>query len=231
MGKRLITVEDIVKAAEAGNTTILAPPGESIVTPMARDRAEVLGIVIDEGSAAGPGARPAPGGMQPSQTDQVVRQVCKLMQDKLPAGVDASTLERLIREKVAARLGGTTPGPKPSATDETCAEGVCFIDGQRLMDGGAGPIPVDEKVLVADAIPSDGENRLAGGYMEWENASFNRTVDFPEIGIVIEGELHLTVGGKTLIGKPGDMVYFPKGAMVIYGTPSKVKLACVNCIL
>ena len=59
----------------------------------------------------GIGAVAASGGAQPSQTDEVVRQVCQLMQDKLPAGVDASTLERLIREKVAARLGGSPPGP------------------------------------------------------------------------------------------------------------------------
>ena len=35
----------------------------------------------------------------------------------------------------------------------------------------------------------------------------------------------------TLVGKPGDMVYFPKGAQVTYSTPARVKLACVNCIL
>lgn len=228
MGKRLITVDDIVKAAEAGNTTILAPSGESIITPMARDRADALGVVIDQGAAATGQTKAS--GKQPSQADLVVSQVCKLIQDKLPPGVDSVNLERLVREKVTARLNPSQSGPMPSAKDDSCMMGVCFIDGQRLMDGGGGPIPVDEKVLVADAIECGEESKLAGGYMEWEKASFNRTVDFPEIGVVIEGELHLTVNGKTLIGKPGDMVYFPKDANVIYSTPSKVKLACINCI-
>lgn len=66
--------------------------------------------------------------------------------------------------------------------------------------------------------------------MEWEKASFRRTVEHPEIGVVVSGELHLTVGGKTMTAAAGDMVYFPQGVKVIYSTPSRVKLACINSV-
>ena len=230
MGKRLITLEDIEKAAAAGETAILAPPGETIITPMARERADDLGIVIGNTPDAGSAEEKTGVGIQPSQSDLVVREVCRLMRDKLPSGMDSLDLERLVREKVAARLQASTTGPGTRETDACRAQGLCLIDGQRLMSSGGGLIPVDEKVLVAEAIDCGGGSKLAGGYMVWENASFSRTVELPEIGIVIEGELHLTAGGKTLVGKPGDMIYFPSGAVVVYAAPSKVKLACVNCI-
>jgi ethanolamine utilization protein EutQ len=109
-------------------------------------------------------------------------------------------------------------------------DGVCFVSGARLLEGGSGPVPVEAKALVAGAIRCGGSQKLAGGYMDWQKASFSRTVEFPEIGVVIEGELQLTVGGKTLTARPGDMVYFPKGAQVVYSAPARVRIACVNCI-
>jgi ethanolamine utilization protein EutQ len=119
-----------------------------------------------------------------------------------------------------------TPAPQASAS---VGPGVQLIDHQRLLEGENGLIPVDEKMLVAQAIGSDGDEKLAGGFMVWEKASFTRHVEQPEIAVVLEGELHLDAGGKTLKGRPGDMVYFPKGAVVVYSAPARVKLACVNC--
>jgi ethanolamine utilization protein EutQ len=167
----------------------------------------------------------------PPQTEELVREVCALMQEHLPAGTAPHELERLVRSAVAARL----EGPRPSAATDGSrlvahADGVCFISGARLLESGSGPVPVAEKVIVAEALRCGDDVKLAGGYMEWQKAAFNRTVEFPEIGIVIEGELHLAVSGKTLVAKPGDMVYFPKGAQVGYSAPGRVRVACVNCI-
>ena len=85
-------------------------------------------------------------------------------------------------------------------------------------------------MLVASAVGDAAKDRLAGGYMVWEKAAFNRQVEAPEIVVVLEGEVDFTVGDSTLKGKPGDMVYLPKGTAVAYSSHSKVKLACINCI-
>lgn len=229
MGKCIIAVTDVLEVAQRGDKTIAANPTECIVTPGARDKAAELGILISEGPDS-PAAAPAkPSEAVPSQTEALVREVCLLMQERLPAGVAASELERLVRSAVAARLAG--PGPSSAAPqDASLAGGVCFVSGARLLEGGAGPVPVAEKALVAEAIRCGDDVKLAGGYMEWQKAAFNRTVEFPEIGIVIEGELHLAVDGKTLVAKAGDMVYLPKGAQVAYSAPGRVRVACVNCI-
>jgi ethanolamine utilization protein EutQ len=232
MGKRIIAVVDVLDAAKAGSKTIPALPGECIVTAGAREKAAELGIIIADGCEAPQPTMPAAAVPRPVESETVIREVCTLLKSRMPSGVEPGKLEHLVREVVSARLAGPA-AVFPATADPSVSrvEGVCFISGSRLHDSGAGPVPVAEKALVSEVIRCGEDHKLAGGYMEWEKASFSRTVEFPEIGIVIEGELHLTVGGKTLVGKPGDMVYFPKGAQVTYSTPARVKLACVNCIL
>lgn len=231
MGKCIIAVTDVLEAAQRGDKRIAANPAECIVTPGARDKAAELGILISEGADIQAGVPAKPSEAVPPPTEALVREVCARMKERLPSGVAAQELERLVRSAVAARLGGGGPPAEPGTPQHvSCADGVCFISGARLLESGSGPVPVAEKALVAEAIRCGDDVKLSGGYMEWQKAAFSRTVEFPEIGIVIEGELHLEVGGKTLVAKAGDMVYLPQGAQVVYSTPGRVRVACVNCI-
>jgi ethanolamine utilization protein EutQ len=198
---------------------------------MAKDEAAALGVVFSEGHGSPPSSHGHAHDTRVPPGEAIVRQVCDLIKERLPSGTDAAQLERLVRHAVNVKLDALRSESQAHPDRALSrAGGVCCISGKRLLDGGSGPIPVDEKVLVAEAIGYGEDAKLAGGFMAWEKASFTRVVEFPEIGVVIEGELHLSVGGQTLIGKPGDMLYFPKGISVIYSTPSRVKLACVNCI-
>lgn len=231
MGKCIIAVTDVLEAAKRGEKAITAPPSECIVTPGARDRAAELGIAINEGPERPAAAPAALSAAVPAQAENLVREVCALMKERLPEGVAAQELERLVRSAVTARLESSGPSVASAAPRHVaCADGVCFISGARLLEGGSGPVPVAEKALVAEAIRCGDDLKLAGGYMEWQKAAFSRTVEFPEIGIVIEGELHLTVGGNSLVAKAGDMLFFPQGAQVVYSAPGRVRVACVNCL-
>jgi ethanolamine utilization protein EutQ len=231
MSKRLITVADIREAARSGKKTLLTPSDECIVTPMARDEADVLEVSLNDTPGSCPASPKCPAGIPAFNVEEVIRQVSALLKTRLPAGISAEKLEAEVREAVAVKLGTAVNRtvPAPVQRDKT-AQGVRIIDGQRLIKDAGGSVTVDEKALVANAIGGAKDDKLAGGYMVWEHASFSRQVDLPEIAVVIEGELNLNVDGTTLVGRPGDMIYFPKGAVVEYSTPSRVKLACVNCI-
>jgi ethanolamine utilization protein EutQ len=229
MGKRLITQEDIRKAAEAGQKIVDAPPEACIITPMARDEAQALGISFAKGvGAEAPNPeKPAGKGAPPAET--VAAQVSAILKDRLPSGVQPAQLERVVREVVAARFAASASlPPNRSGRADCTVGGVCLIDCRSLLPAQARPAGGAEKAIVAEAVFQDRENRLAGGYMRWEKTSFNRTVDRPEIGVVIEGELQVTVEGKTLIGRPGDMIYLPAGTAAVYSAPSGVLLACIS---
>jgi len=237
MSKRLITQADVIQAADAGQTSIPAPEGQVIITPGARDKAQSLGIAIcdspetasGEACALGGGDAPQAAAPASSLDESIIRQVSDILESRLPAGASRQDLERLVREAAAARLGGSS-APDESQGESLAASGVCLVKGDRLLRQEAGMAPVDGKVLLADAMQCGEGCKMAGGFMEWEKASFRRTVDHSEMSVVLDGELHLTVGGKTIIGRRGDMIFFPQGAKVIYSAPGKVRLACVNCI-
>lgn len=44
---------------------------------------------------------------------------------------------------------------------------------------------------------------------------------YDEMKIILEGEFEVTDGtGQTVVAKPGDVFYFPKGAEITFKTPS-----------
>lgn len=239
MAKCIITEADILQAAATGQKLLAAPDCECIVTDQARDRALELGVSLP-GDCSGCGtpssgpqtAVPGDAGLAPGQgVGGLVRQVVLAVCAKLPPGADAAEVERLVRGAVAARMPGQPGLEAASGTGgatAACEGGVRFIEAAKLLRQGGKGADVPGQALLAEALGSPGEAELAAGYLAWERASFSREVDAAELGVVIEGELHLTVGGRTIIGKPGDMVYLPKGAKVLYSTPSRVMMACVN---
>lgn len=231
MGKQVITEADVVAAAESGIKTIEAPIDAFIVTPGARDKALSLQMKINEDPTPERSSTSQTCTLAPSDTEDVVRQVTNLIKDRLPLDVTPSELETLVRQVAKAHLSEPSP-PKKHNPDQTVTQlgGVCFIKGNMIPGELSGPIPVEEKVRVADAFKCSEDSTLAGGYMEWSKASFNRTVDQDEVNIVIHGELHLSVDGETSVVEQGDMVYLPRGTKVVYSAPGRVKLACVNSV-
>lgn len=250
MAMRIVTEADILQAAASGTRSLEVPAGQCIVTAQARDKALELGLtLIDGGAGAEPqAAPPAPAcgqgaGSPPAgkpcpevegpAADALVHQVMDSLRGRLPAGTSEAELERLVRQVAQARLAASCPsGPIPAQDPAVSSgDGVRLIDCRRLLGAGAASVPAAGSALLAEALGAPGESKLAAGYLAWERASFTRVVEAPEVGVVIEGELHLTVGGQTLVGRPGDMIYLPQGTRVAMSAPARVTLACVNSLL
>lgn len=235
MAKRLITQADVIQAADSGQTSINASPSQFIITPGARDKAQSLGIMICDSSSSESCTPPSDVASQtstPSEalSDSMIKQVCDILNSRLPAGTSKQNLEQIVRQVVTAKMAGGSSPVESRAASSSSSHGVCLVKGDRLMQQEGGKVPIDEKVLIADAIQCGEGDKMAGGFMQWEKASFRRDVEASEMAIILNGELHLTVGGETIIGRSGDMIFCPKGAKLIYSTPGKVRLACVNCI-
>ncbi len=64
--------------------------------------------------------------------------------------------------------------------------------------------------------------------MAWSNCFFPWTLDYDEIDLVLEGELHIRHNGQTHVGKAGDVLYIPKGSAIEFGTTSKVRFFYVT---
>ncbi|STU65140.1 ethanolamine utilization protein EutQ [Klebsiella pneumoniae subsp. pneumoniae] len=66
---------------------------------------------------------------------------------------------------------------------------------------------------------------MAAGFMQWENAFFPWTLNYDEIDMVLEGELHVRHQGETLVAKAGDVMFIPKGSSIEFGTRRR----CASC--
>jgi len=86
-----------------------------------------------------------------------------------------------------------------------------------------------KKVGMADLITSRDGAPMTAGIMSWARAdSFPWKLDYDEVDLVLEGVLHITIDGRTLEGKPGDVFYIPKGSSIVFGTPWRTKVFYVT---
>ena len=156
---------------------------------------------------------------------------------QLPAAAAANPeLVEQIVNKVRAAQSGPAVGP--------AGAGHGGGNEARRADAGTTPIKLvkssevklgvfpgagaDKQVGIADVITACDGSPIAAGFMAWSKASFPWTLDYDEIDLVLEGELHIRCGGQTLIGRSGDVLYIPKGSRIEFGTPTAVRFFYVT---
>ena len=69
---------------------------------------------------------------------------------------------------------------------------------------------------------------MAAGFMSLHRGTFPWTLDYDEIEYVVEGELHITTADGVAVGRPGDVIYVPKGSAITFGTPSWARFLYVT---
>jgi ethanolamine utilization protein EutQ len=190
----------IITAAEVNQASgTLIVARDAIVTPLARDIARDRGVEIVREGQAPPAAAPSGG-------DPLADQVRALVPAMLGSGGGELTAPTTTRHPVKlARIDESRldpfpyPGPPP---------------GMQVATG--------DVVTDADGAP------MAAGYMTITQGSFPWTLNYDEVQIVLEGELHLggDAGGK--VGRPGDILYVPKGSHITFGTPTWAKFVYVT---
>lgn len=242
MSKQVISVDEVMKAAQSGNKTLAVRLEDCIVTPGAWDLIEEFEIHFTDSLI------PTPANAPPGQNDTVLRtpkkrykcsdgnpssieritdQVCSLLREQLPQDA-ASDLEAVVRSVVESKISSICSVEALEEESVLSVHGdVSLISGNKVFQEAVGP-DIPGKVFISDAIRCHADAPHTTTFMKWEKSSFNRLLEAPEMNLVVEGELEVTVEGKTMHAQAGDIFYMNKGADVVYSTPSSVKLACVN---
>jgi ethanolamine utilization protein EutQ len=198
---RALTSAAVKAAAEAGHRD-LAVPAHERVTPLARDTARELEVRLVPASPPQGQSPPGP---------------------KAPPG-SSPPLEDRVRE-IVARLVGPANDRHPPATGA-----VRHVDGRSVtLDPFPFPGPEPgQDVRVADVVTSEDGSPVAAGFMTLTRGCFPWTLTYDEIEYVIEGELDIGTASGTVRGRPGDVLYVPKGTEITFGTPSWAKFLYVT---
>lgn len=241
MKKKLVTAELVRQEHAAGRLRIEAPLPQTIVTAEARGVAEQLGVAIVEQlqdlracRAAGK-APECPAPATPSAANLAsaaeIEAVRSAILEKLPPGcVSEEVVDQLIRKIVEERRGGhaaASPGT-PSYAAQRIARGIKHVRADSVDFGVFAGAGAGNQVGLTDVVTSQDGSPMAAGYMSWSNCFFPWTLDYDEIDIVLEGELHIRSEGQTVAGRPGDVIYIPKGSAIEFGTPGHVRFLYVT---
>ena len=225
--KTLVSAETVRQAHARGDKCL--PGGKDVlVTPEARGLAEQLGLpfVVDAVSVSAP---------IKGETDAIREAVLA----RLPADVagKAEVVEQIVGKVRAAQQAQPSASagviavqalmspPLPSSSASGRIKRVGAEDVRLGVFPGAG---ADKQVGIADVITAADGAPMAAGFMAWSQCFFPWTLDYDEIDLVLEGELHIRCQGQTTVGKPGDVLFIPKGSAIEFGTPSAVRFFYVT---
>ena len=104
--------------------------------------------------------------------------------------------------------------------------GIVVVRGQSVKLGAFSGAP---NVRLTDVVTAKDRSPMSAGFMSWSRAdSFSWTLDYDEIDYVLEGILQITTGGAVIEGKPGDVLYIPKGSRIFFGTPNRTRIFYVT---
>lgn len=226
--KNLITANTIAEASKSGRKTVSFSSLDSIITPEARTVAKELGVELVEQTG----------------TDNVSMYMappaCGQDLNKIRAAVLAQLGDRQVSEELLNQLISkvTNEGKFAGCQDEgagankavfTTAQGIKRIKGAQLPMGIMEEVGKEKQIGLVDFLGSaDSNSPMAAGYMGWTNCFFPWTLNYDEVDVVLEGELHIRCGGETSIAKTGDVIYIPKGSSIEFGTPTNVRFVFVT---
>lgn len=243
MKKTLISAEFVRQEHAAGRKRIEASLPQAIVTAEARAVAKELGVTIvdsvvalapgkmqgKEASGASPDAARTSGSAAPPAAAEVASIRAAILAKLPPGCVSDAVVDQLIHKTIEERRGGgTTASGEGGYAMQRIARGIKHVRSDSVSFGlfeGAG---AKSQVGLTDVVTTKDGSPMAAGYMAWSNCFFPWTLTYDEIDVVLEGELHIRSEGQTVIGHPGDVIFIPKGAIIEFGTPSRVRFLYVT---
>jgi ethanolamine utilization protein EutQ len=133
--KKLITANDIRAAHARGEQEMSVVLRASIITPEAREVAELLGVTISECDESAPGAvAAAPAAVIDGKTEsQRIREtiIAQLPEGQFTESLVAQLMDKVMKEKQSLEQGGM----QPSFNSVTGKGGVKVIDGSSVKFG------------------------------------------------------------------------------------------------
>lgn len=224
--KILISAADIRRVKSEQKTYIVAPAKDFIITPEARDLASANDITILEQEVEtnlNPASVPTKEA-QDSTALTTAQSIQAEIEARLP-NIDGSQND-LIKSLVAKAMANFD-SKAPASPRQINDDGIVMIRGNavelEVFDGAPG-----KNIGLTDVLGAADGSNMGVGYMGWENAFFPWTLNYDEVNVVLEGELHVKTASGTTIGKPGDVVFIPKGSSVEFGTPTHVRYVYVT---
>lgn len=211
--KKLICAKEVELSGKQGQKIIYIDT-DTLITPSAKDAAASYGIVFSTD-------RP-PCGCEAPRTDGQ-QSCCKTSQkESIDSELIYQALKKLLEKGMLGNLMSAVEMPYLSEKDP---EGMV-----KLVRGSTAKWkPLDtgnpsNKVFYNEVISASDGSSMNAGFMTIEKCDFPWDVACQEIYYVVEGTLTVKKDEQLFTARPGDVLFFRKGAKLTFGSPDKVKV-------
>lgn len=146
--------------------------------------------------------------------------------------ISKDLLEKLVRQIIEEKLAGVSGSSDTvdfvRTKDKSGIMSVKLptvkVDESNRMDTGkAGDVVYTKDLFTVEESP-----RLGAGIMEMKETTFTWTLNYDEVGYVIEGHLNILIDGRTIEVGPGEVYLVPKGSTIEFSVPDYARYLYVT---
>ncbi len=203
--KKLICAKE-VEAVKKQGKKVLYIDCDSIITPSAKDAARASGIEFS--------TEFCPCCVGPAE-------IAKADEGGIDSNMIYNVLKNLMEKGLLQGMFDPASDQPYAAERDGC--GLKVVRGNsvkyEVLDTGN---PAD-KVFYQEIINADDGCSMNAGFITIEGCNFDWECACQELYHIVEGTLTVAVNGKVYTARPGDSVFFPKGAKVQFGSPDRMK--------
>lgn len=131
--------------------------------------------------------------------------------------MDRSLLEKLVRQIIEEKIAGVAQSSVVDFEREKDISGVMSVklptvkvDESNRMDTGKN----GDVVYTKDLFTLEESPRMGAGIMEMKATTFEWTLNYDEVGYVIEGNLEILIDDRKVSIGPGELYLIPKGSKI-----------------
>ncbi|KRQ86501.1 Ethanolamine utilization protein EutQ [Caloramator mitchellensis] len=85
-----------------------------------------------------------------------------------------------------------------------------------------------DKVFLKDVFTLEESPRIGCGVMEMYSSSFDWTLCYDEIDVILEGTLEIVIDGRSIVGKKGDILFIPMGSQITFSCPDYARFIYIT---
>lgn len=203
--KKLICVKD-VEAIEQQGKKLIYIDEQTIITPAAKDAANIFGIEFS---------------FKKASCEITCHDSPKTENDPIDSQIIYTALKALVDKGLLKGLVDKLSSPPYIAEQDS--EGFKVLRGNSVrfdrMDTGNS----NDRVFYQEII-SKTESSMGAGFLMIEKSSFEKEQRHEEINYVIDGTVTMGINGNIFTAYPGDVIYVPSESKVVWSSSDHAKI-------
>jgi len=224
--KKLISVSDVKKCVEE-NRKWLIIDSDTIITPAAKDFAAEKGIRFTDSPS--PAERPkseAECGSNPEKCGAGHSDTVNRIAERIKGSeIDKELIEKIVREVLREK---TLNKSCDSFESEYDPSGLKLVRGKTVICEKFGYGNPDSNAGIKDIVNIRESPNMGAGFMTIERSSFDWELCYEEFDYITDGELNITINGRTYQGRAGDVFFIPKNSKITWSTQSSARFFYVT---